>query len=107
MSDAERRRVLYARASAGQGRYSKVAHGQIPLGNAILPRTLHLHPTHFPVMSELLDSAEIKAWMKKLPEWEHEKKHIERLFEFDEFAESIDFVNALAEIAEDEEHHPD
>jgi 4a-hydroxytetrahydrobiopterin dehydratase len=58
-------------------------------------------------MSDLLDSAEIKAWMKKLPEWEHEKKHIERTFEFDEFAESIDFVNALAEIAEEEEHHPD
>ena len=58
-------------------------------------------------MSDLLDSAEIKAWMKKLPEWEHEKKHIERTFEFDEFAEAIDFVNALAEIAEEEEHHPD
>jgi 4a-hydroxytetrahydrobiopterin dehydratase len=58
-------------------------------------------------MSDLLNAAEIKAWLKKLPEWEHEKKHIERTFEFDEFAESIDFVNGLAEIAEEEEHHPD
>ena len=45
--------------------------------------------------------------MKKLPEWEHEKKHIERVFEFDEFNEAIDFVNAVAEIAEAAEHHPE
>ena len=48
-----------------------------------------------------------RVWLKKLPEWELEKKHIERLFEFDEFSEAIDFVNSVAEIAEEEEHHPD
>jgi 4a-hydroxytetrahydrobiopterin dehydratase len=58
-------------------------------------------------MSDLLDASEIKGWMKKLPEWELEKKQIERLFEFDEFNDSIDFVNSIAEIAEEEEHHPD
>jgi Pterin-4a-carbinolamine dehydratase len=44
---------------------------------------------------------------EKDPEWELEKKHIERTFEFDEFSEAIDFVNSVAEVAEDEEHHPD
>lgn len=58
-------------------------------------------------MADLLKPQDIKTWLKKLPEWEHEKKHIERTFEFDEFSQAIDFVNSVAEIAEEEEHHPD
>ena len=58
-------------------------------------------------MPELLKPDAAKALLKKVPEWELEKKHIERTFEFDDFSESIDFVNGVAEVAEDEEHHPD
>jgi 4a-hydroxytetrahydrobiopterin dehydratase len=58
-------------------------------------------------MADLLNSQDIKVWMKKLPEWELEKKHIERTFEFDDFTQAIDFVNAIAEIAEEEDHHPE
>ena len=58
-------------------------------------------------MAELLTTQDIKAWLKKLPEWEQEKKSIERTFEFDDFTQAIDFVNSVAEIAEEEEHHPD
>jgi 4a-hydroxytetrahydrobiopterin dehydratase len=58
-------------------------------------------------MADLLKADEAKARLKKIPEWELEKKHIERTFEFDDFSESIDFVNGVAEVAADEEHHPD
>jgi 4a-hydroxytetrahydrobiopterin dehydratase len=58
-------------------------------------------------MANLLDTAEIKARMKGLPEWDIEKKHIERVFEFEDFTEAIDFVNGVAELAEEDEHHPD
>jgi 4a-hydroxytetrahydrobiopterin dehydratase len=58
-------------------------------------------------MADLLNTQDIKAWLKKLPEWEQDKKHIERLFEFDDFTQAIDFVNSVAEIAEEEDHHPD
>jgi 4a-hydroxytetrahydrobiopterin dehydratase len=58
-------------------------------------------------MADLLKADAAKALLKKVPEWELEKKHIERTFEFDDFSESIDFVNGVAEVAEDEEHHPD
>ena len=58
-------------------------------------------------MSDLLDAAEIKTYLKKVPEWESDKKKIERTFEFEDFAASIEFVNLVAEIAEDQEHHPD
>jgi 4a-hydroxytetrahydrobiopterin dehydratase len=59
------------------------------------------------VMADLMKAGELKERLKKIPEWELEKKHIERTFEFDDFADAIDFVNAVAEVAEDEEHHPD
>lgn len=58
-------------------------------------------------MAELIKASELKERLKKVPEWELEKKHIERTFEFDDFSESIDFVTAVAEVAEEEEHHPD
>src|SRR5437870_8604204 len=58
-------------------------------------------------MADLIKQGELKERMKKIPEWELEKKHIERTFEFDDFADAIDFVNAIAEVAEEEEHHPD
>jgi len=58
-------------------------------------------------MAELLNAQDIKDWLKKLPEWEQEKKHIERLFEFDDFSEAIEFVNGVAEIAEEDDHHPE
>ena len=58
-------------------------------------------------MADLIKKEELKNRLKKIPEWELEKKHIERTFEFDEFSEAIDFVNSVAEVAEDEEHHPD
>jgi 4a-hydroxytetrahydrobiopterin dehydratase len=58
-------------------------------------------------MSDILSSNDIKQELKRVPEWDHEKKHIERTFEFDDFTQAIDFVNAVAEIAEEEEHHPD
>jgi 4a-hydroxytetrahydrobiopterin dehydratase len=58
-------------------------------------------------MADLMKVSELKERMKRIPEWELEKKHIERTFEFDDFSEAIDFVNAVSEVAEEEEHHPD
>lgn len=58
-------------------------------------------------MSELLEDEELLIALKKCPEWEHEKKAITRTIEFEEFNDAIDFVNDLAEIAEEAQHHPD
>ncbi len=63
--------------------------------------------TRLNVMAELIKADDLKNRLKKVPEWELEKKHIERTFEFDDFTEAVDFVTAVAEVAEDEEHHPD
>lgn len=66
-----------------------------------------VHASDLKHMADLLNSQDIKDWLKKLPEWELEKKHIERTFEFDDFSQAIDFINSVAEIAEEEDHHPD
>jgi 4a-hydroxytetrahydrobiopterin dehydratase len=58
-------------------------------------------------MSDLLTAEEIETLMKKVPEWEHEEKSLTRSVEFDEFMEGIDFVDGVAEIAEEAQHHPD
>ncbi len=58
-------------------------------------------------MAALIAQTDLKVMMKRIPEWDTNKKSIERTFEFDDFSQAIDFVNAVAEIAEEEEHHPD
>lgn len=58
-------------------------------------------------MSDLISEAGIAAQLKKCPEWELEGKEITRTVEFESFGEAVDFVNDLAEIAEEAEHHPD
>ena len=83
-----------------------------------LPRTLSLkcelrvlplprNPTSDTTMADLLNAQDIKAWLKKLPQWDHDKKHIERVFEFDDFDQAIEFVNGVAEIAGEDDHHPE
>ena len=59
------------------------------------------------IMSELLEEEELQSALRKCPEWEHEKKHLTRTVEFEEFNDAIDFVNDLAEIAEEAQHHPE
>ena len=58
-------------------------------------------------MAALIAQTNLKEMMKRIPEWETTKKTIERTFEFDDFNQAVDFVNAVAEIADEEEHHPD
>lgn len=58
-------------------------------------------------MSELLEDDDLTAALKKCPEWDYDQKSIKRTVEFEEFMDAIDFVNDLAEIAEEAQHHPD
>ena len=57
-------------------------------------------------MSDLIPDDELNAALKKCPEWDVEKNTITRTIEFEEFNDAIDFVNDLAEIAEEAQHHP-
>ena len=56
-------------------------------------------------MAELLEDDEVD---EKVPEhWERDRDEIVRSYEFDEYLDAADFLRELAEIAEEEWHHPE
>lgn len=50
---------------------------------------------------------EIEAHLSKLDGWKAEDDKLKKHFEFENFAESLEFVNKAGEIAERHDHHPD
>jgi 4a-hydroxytetrahydrobiopterin dehydratase len=57
-----------------------------------------------------LEMNEAKDMLGEVEGWElHEEDepHIEKEFKFDDFAGAMKFVNEVAELAEEEGHHPD
>ncbi|GAB7014455.1 4a-hydroxytetrahydrobiopterin dehydratase [Halolamina salina] len=56
-------------------------------------------------MSETLDDEEVE---RRLPaDWERDGDEIVRTYEFDGYPSAVTFVNDVAEIAEEEFHHPE
>ncbi|MDQ3634611.1 MAG: 4a-hydroxytetrahydrobiopterin dehydratase [Aridibacter sp.] len=54
-----------------------------------------------------LSADEIKERLKKLNNWKVEGKFLRKKYKFENFAESLAFVNKVGEIAEERDHHPD
>tara|TARA_B100000963_G_scaffold357416_1_gene379576 strand:+ start:2425 stop:2766 length:342 start_codon:yes stop_codon:yes gene_type:complete len=55
---------------------------------------------------------EIKNFMSKVKDWEYKKNdkghfYLSKDFKFKNFEESLNFINKVSKIAEDENHHPD
>ena len=58
-------------------------------------------------MAELLDDQAIDEALGRVQDWRREGDAIVRDLEFADFARAMAFVNAVAEAAEDINHHPD
>ena len=56
---------------------------------------------------EKLSTEEITENLEELDGWETEDEKLKKRFEFENFAEALDFVNKVGEIAEEHDHHPD
>jgi 4a-hydroxytetrahydrobiopterin dehydratase len=54
-----------------------------------------------------LNPEEITAKLRTLPEWEKKGDAIAKQYTFKEFMDGIRFINRIAEIAEQMDHHPD
>jgi 4a-hydroxytetrahydrobiopterin dehydratase len=54
-----------------------------------------------------LAQAQIDAGLAGLPGWTHADGAIEKTFSFGDYAATMTFVNAVAAIAQREDHHPD
>ncbi len=59
-------------------------------------------------MTKLSDE-EIAKLLTKLPDWDRDTDSggITRLIEFETFADAIAFVDRIAPVADEEDHHPD
>lgn len=58
-------------------------------------------------MRTLLDEEILTRWLKANPGWSRTGNAIEKTFSFPGFMEAVAFVNRMAEIAEEMDHHPD
>ncbi len=58
-------------------------------------------------MSTVLSDIEIQQALQRLPGWTKNAGAIERVFQFDNFVQAMEFVNHIAEAAEAVNHHPD
>ena len=58
-------------------------------------------------MNTVLTRSEIDVALKSLPGWATHDNAIQRVFQFDDFVHSIEFVNKIALAAETANHHPD
>jgi 4a-hydroxytetrahydrobiopterin dehydratase len=54
-----------------------------------------------------LDSSEIQSALAAFPDWKLNGAEISRTFQFKDFLAAMKFVNAVAELAEAAQHHPD
>ena len=45
--------------------------------------------------------------MKYPEDWKKEENHLERVFEFGNFVQAVDFVNKIVPLAQEQRHHPD
>ncbi len=58
-------------------------------------------------MATKLERQQVAEGLQKLPHWTLQGDQIERLLKFENFVDAMIFVNKVAELAEEEEHHPD
>ncbi len=54
-----------------------------------------------------LTDADIEKSLAQLPYWSRNGATIERTFQFDDFLAAMRFVNRVANVAEESNHHPD
>lgn len=58
-------------------------------------------------MADKLSDDEIRNRLETLDGWTRSEDTIERSLEFDGFTDAIDFINRIAEHADEADHHPE
>ena len=55
---------------------------------------------------DILTKEQINKNLKDLPEWCLEKQNLVRTFHFNDFKQAIAFLNQIAVLSEEQNHHP-
>jgi 4a-hydroxytetrahydrobiopterin dehydratase len=64
-------------------------------------------PPVLPMAKKDPNDAKIQAALAGLPDWKRKGQIISRTYEFEDFPAAMKFVNAVAVLAEQVQHHPD
>jgi 4a-hydroxytetrahydrobiopterin dehydratase len=72
-----------------------------------VPRLADEHCRALPPGTAALTRAEIDALLAEVPGWSYDGRVISRTYAFQDYYETMAFVNALAWVAHREDHHPD
>ena len=54
-----------------------------------------------------MEKKEVVERLKEYSKWELKDGYLTKIFSFDDFMDSVNFVNEIAPIAEKQQHHPD
>ena len=54
-----------------------------------------------------LSKNEAETFLREIPRWSLGERAIEREFRFKDFRQAMDFVNRVARVANEQDHHPD
>lgn len=54
-----------------------------------------------------LSNEEADNFLKQIPSWSIKNGRVFKQFKFKDFKKAVEFVNKVADIAEEENHHPD
>jgi 4a-hydroxytetrahydrobiopterin dehydratase len=77
------------------------------MSNPLLSELLSKHSHPIKAGAKGLGAAEIKKLLAALPGWKKSGGKISRTFSFENYYQTMAFVNAVAWIAHGEDHHPD
>jgi 4a-hydroxytetrahydrobiopterin dehydratase len=55
----------------------------------------------------ILSHAEVASHLSTRPDWQIERGELVRTFHFETFGDAVAFVNKVASLAEEANHHPD
>jgi len=58
-------------------------------------------------MSKKLNAESIRGWLSQRPGWKRQSNRLLKDFQFPSFRDSIVFVNRVATLADEVNHHPD
>jgi len=56
---------------------------------------------------DTLNQEQVEAALAELSDWGYQDEALVRTFRFADFVHAVDFVERLAEVAEERQHHPD
>lgn len=57
--------------------------------------------------AEKLNAESVRGWLRTRKGWKRRSNQLTKEFEFPSFRDSIVFVNRIATLADDHDHHPD